>query len=111
MARVLAYPTHRCIKAHKAVQGARRLTTRLDAWRFRHISFAELNGSVNGWMSHMRYADSWRLRAHMLSRSGWGPEVYGAPGGEVPYGQNHLRPRYARYSGQRIGATHSTRKP
>jgi len=67
----LVYPTHRRVKARKVVQGTRRLTARFDAWRAGRISFGELDASVRGWISHLRYADSWGLREHVLSRFVW----------------------------------------
>jgi hypothetical protein len=30
------------------------------------ISFAELDASVQGWINHVRYADSWGLREHIF---------------------------------------------
>ncbi len=29
-----------------------------------------------GWINHVRYADSWGLREHMLNRFVWGPDSY-----------------------------------
>jgi RNA-directed DNA polymerase len=64
-------PTHRRVKARKVVQGTRRLNDRFDAWRAGQISFAEFDASVKGWINHVRYADSWGLREHVLSRFVW----------------------------------------
>jgi len=72
----VVYPTHRRVKARKVVQGTRRLTDRFDAWRKGRISFAEFDAGVKGWINHVRYADSWGLREHLLSRFVWGPEAY-----------------------------------
>ena len=33
-----------------------------------HISFAEFDSSVQGWINHVRYADSWGLRSHVLAK-------------------------------------------
>ena len=30
------------------------------------ISFAELDASVQGWINHVRYGDTWGLRAHLF---------------------------------------------
>jgi hypothetical protein len=30
------------------------------------ISFAELDASVQGWINHVRYADTWGLRGHLF---------------------------------------------
>lgn len=72
----LVYPTHRRVKARKVVQGTRRLTERFDAWRSGRISFSDLDASVGGWINHVRYADSWGLRDHVLGRLVWGPDAY-----------------------------------
>jgi RNA-directed DNA polymerase len=53
------------------VQGTRRLTQRFDEWRAGDISFAEFDAGVQGWINHVRYADSWRLREHVLDRFVW----------------------------------------
>jgi len=82
----VVYPTHRRIKGRKVVQGTRRLTARFDAWRSGHISFAEFDASVSGWINHVRYADSWGLRAQVLNRFVWGPEAHRAPRSETACG-------------------------
>jgi RNA-directed DNA polymerase len=58
--------THR----HKG-DATRRLTDRFDAWRRCAISFAEFDATVQGWINHVRYADSWGLREHVLRRFVW----------------------------------------
>ncbi len=69
----VVYPTHRRLKARKAVYATRRLGERFAEWQSGHISFAEFDASVQGWINHVRYADTWGLREHVLSRFGWGP--------------------------------------
>lgn len=32
------------------------------------ITFAEFDASVQGWINHVRYADTWGLRGHALGR-------------------------------------------
>jgi RNA-directed DNA polymerase len=32
------------------------------------ISFAEFDTSVQGWINHVRYADTWGLRQHVLGK-------------------------------------------
>ena len=32
------------------------------------ISFAEFDASVQGWINHVRYADTWGLRKHVLGK-------------------------------------------
>ena len=43
------------------------VTRNLDAYAAGEISFAELDASVQGWINHVRYADTWNLREHMLA--------------------------------------------
>jgi RNA-directed DNA polymerase len=62
----VVYPTHRRLKARKVVHTSRRLTARLDDYHQGRISFAEFDASVQGWINHVRYADSWGLRRHVL---------------------------------------------
>ena len=64
----VVYPDHRRVKARKVVNTTRRLQARYDAWRAGGISFAEFDASVQGWINHVRYADSWGLRKHVLQR-------------------------------------------
>ncbi len=117
----LVYPTHRRVKARKAVQGTRRLTKRFDAWRSGRISFADFDASVSGWINHVRYADSWGLRDHVLGRFVWGPDAYVDQRVNRATVKNRARPRCARFSeqkisdqrssDQRMGDAHITRKP
>ena len=62
----VVYPTHRRVKARKVVQATRSLHGRYAAWQRGEISFAEFDASVQGWINHVRYADSWGLRSHVL---------------------------------------------
>ena len=67
----VVYPTHRRLKSRKAVEATRRLTDRFDAWQAGRISFAEFDATVQGWINHVRYADTWGLRDHVLGRFVW----------------------------------------
>jgi hypothetical protein len=62
------WPDHLRVKGRKVVEATRRLSDRFDDWRSGLISFAEFDVSVQGWLNHVRYADSWGLRRHMLDR-------------------------------------------
>lgn len=64
----VVYPTHRGIKARKVQNATRHLSDRMNAWRLGQISFAELDAGINGWINHVRYADSWGLRTHIFNR-------------------------------------------
>jgi len=62
----VVYPEHRRVKARKVVATTRRLRGLHQAWRRGEISFAEFDASVQGWIEHVRHADSWGLRQHVL---------------------------------------------
>lgn len=67
----VVYPTHRRVKARKVVEATRCLGERYDAWRCGSISFGEFDASVQGWINHVRYADTWGLRTHVLKKFVW----------------------------------------
>jgi RNA-directed DNA polymerase len=62
----VVFPTHRRVKSRKVVQATRRLGERYREWQDGLISFGEFDASVQGWINHVRFADSWRLREHVL---------------------------------------------
>ncbi len=62
----VVYPTHRRLKARNVVKFSRRLAHNLDLYEAGAISFAELDASVQGWINHVRYADTWGLREHVF---------------------------------------------
>ena len=63
----VVYPTHRRLKARNVVKFTRRLEQNIDLYESGTISFAELDASVQGWINHVRYADTWGLREHLFS--------------------------------------------
>jgi retron-type reverse transcriptase len=64
----IVYPHHRRIKARNVHNFTRRLRARWQDYCDGSISFAEFDASVQGWINHVRYADSWGLRKHLLTR-------------------------------------------
>lgn len=64
----MVYPTHRRVKARNVVKFSRRLRARWDDYCAGRISFAEFDASVQGWINHVRYADTWGLREHVLGQ-------------------------------------------
>jgi RNA-directed DNA polymerase len=64
----IVYPTHRRVKARNVVKFTRRLCDRWDDYCAGRISFAEFDSSVQGWVNHVRYADTWGLRGHVLGQ-------------------------------------------
>lgn len=67
----VVYPEYRRLKRRKVVHAQRRLDARFSDWQQGRISFAEFDASVQGWINHVRYADSWGLRSHILKRYRW----------------------------------------
>lgn len=64
----VVYPAHRRVKARNVVKFCRRLPARWADYCAGRISFAEFDSSVKGWINHVRYADSWGLRTHVLGK-------------------------------------------
>jgi hypothetical protein len=62
----VVHPTHRLVKARKVRSAYRRLRSRLDEYQEGEISYADLDASIQGWINHVRHADSWGLRRHVL---------------------------------------------
>jgi hypothetical protein len=46
----------------------RRLRERWRAYCAGEISFATFDASMQGWINHVRYADTWGLRRHILGK-------------------------------------------
>jgi len=67
----VVFPDHRRLKGRKVVESTRRLTEQFDAWQAGLSSFAKFDASVQGWINHVRYADTWGLRRHVLDRFVW----------------------------------------
>ncbi len=64
----IVYPTHRRVKARNVVKFTRRLRHRWAEYCAGAITFAEFDASVQGWVNHVRYADTWGLREHVLGQ-------------------------------------------
>ncbi len=64
----VVYPTHRRIKARNVVKFSRRFRANWAEYCAGKITFAEFDASVQGWVNHVRYADTWGLRAHVLGQ-------------------------------------------
>ncbi len=62
----VVYPSHRRLKRRNVVQFQRRLDQNITHYQQGDISFAELDASVQSWINHVRYADTWGLRKHIL---------------------------------------------
>ena len=62
----VVYPTHRRLKQRNVAQFRRRLQENISRYQAGDISFAELDASVQGWINHVRYGDTWGLRRHLF---------------------------------------------
>jgi len=62
----VVFPDHRLVKARKVRFSTRRLRARYEDYRAGAISFADFDAAVGGWINHVRYADTWGLRRHVL---------------------------------------------
>jgi len=60
------YLDHRRVKARNVHNFRRRLRERWQEYRAGEISFAEFDASVQGWINHVCYADTWGLRQRVL---------------------------------------------
>ena len=67
----VVFPDRLRVKGRKVRHAGRRLGRRFEDWRAGRISFAEFDASIQGWINHVRYADSWRLRERMLAPFHW----------------------------------------
>ncbi|ESQ15122.1 MAG: RNA-directed DNA polymerase [Thiohalocapsa sp. PB-PSB1] len=63
----MIFPQHRRVKGRKVRVAARHLEARYSDWRSGRISFGAFDASVQGWINHVRYADTWGLRGRILS--------------------------------------------
>jgi hypothetical protein len=61
-------PTCRRVKSRKVIEATRHLVQRHAAWRCGDLGFSAFDASVQGWISHVRHANTWGLRQHVLAR-------------------------------------------
>jgi retron-type reverse transcriptase len=67
------YPDHRRLKRANGVSFERRLRWLINQYAAGEIEFEDLTASVEGWINHVRYGDTWGLRratfaAHPIPR-------------------------------------------
>jgi RNA-directed DNA polymerase len=63
------YPDHRRLKRENVLDWRRRYAALRAAYAAGELSWEQLNASVQGWINHARYGDTWALRCALLSRS------------------------------------------
>jgi hypothetical protein len=61
------FPTHRRLKRAKAISFGRHLKRLLCAYAAREIELDRVNVSVQGWLNHTRYGDTYGLRRALLA--------------------------------------------
>lgn len=64
----VVYPTHRRLKRRNVITFTQHFRHTLDRYAAGHLSFAELDASVAGWINHVRYGDTWGLRRMLFPR-------------------------------------------
>jgi hypothetical protein len=65
----IVYPTYRRLKARKVTHFKRHLRERWRTFCCGDITFAEFDATVQGWINHARYGDTWGLRRHLLGKA------------------------------------------
>lgn len=60
------YPTHRRVKRRKVVHYRRKLRGQLARYSEEEIDQQALKASIQGWINHVRYGDTWGLREAVL---------------------------------------------
>ena len=63
----IVFPTHRRLKRRKGIAFRRRLKTLLQRYEAGEIELDQLEASLQGWINHVRYGDTWGLRRAILS--------------------------------------------
>lgn len=63
------YPQRRRLKRRKGVAYGRRLRHLARAYQLRQVTVAQVTASVQGWVNHVRYANTIGLRRALLSRT------------------------------------------
>ncbi|MFN8441251.1 MAG: reverse transcriptase/maturase family protein [Caldilineaceae bacterium] len=56
------FPDYRRLKRRKGIEFQRRFRANLQAYQANEISFEQLTASVQGWVNHVRYAETYGLR-------------------------------------------------
>jgi retron-type reverse transcriptase len=61
------YPDHRLLKTRKAIHFRRKLKRLLSDYSNSLLLFPQLNQSIQGWVNHVRFGDTWGLRRSILA--------------------------------------------
>jgi len=60
------FPDHRRLKRQKVLSARQRLRQYLLEYRAGQRAQAQMHASIQGWINHARYADTWGLRRAIL---------------------------------------------
>lgn len=63
----IVFPTHRRLKRRNVVHFRKRLARNVSLFQQGQITFGELDASVQGWINHVRYGDTWNLRKGLFA--------------------------------------------
>ena len=63
----IIYPAYRLLKRRNAIHYRRRYRSLVSRFRTRALTFADVTTSVQGWINHVRYADTWGLRNSLFN--------------------------------------------
>lgn len=63
------FPDHRRLKARKAISFRRKLKRLAADFAAGEVTFERVDASVQGWVNHVRYGDTWGLRRAVLGRT------------------------------------------
>ncbi|MBI3162913.1 MAG: RNA-dependent DNA polymerase [Chloroflexi bacterium] len=63
----VVYPAYRLLKQQKGIAFQRKYKLAKQARRRGELTFAQLTASAQGWVNHVRYANTWNLRLTLLN--------------------------------------------
>ncbi|MBV6392028.1 MAG: hypothetical protein KPEEDBHJ_01245 [Anaerolineales bacterium] len=63
----VVFPEHRLLKSRKGIAFQRKYRKLRNDHRRGEISLERINASIHGWVNHVRYANTWRLRLSILA--------------------------------------------
>ena len=63
----IVHPDHRLLKRQKGIAFERKYRELRQAYQCGEISFEKINMSIQGWVNHVRYANTWKLRRAILA--------------------------------------------
>jgi hypothetical protein len=61
------YPTHRLLKRRKGIHFRRKLRQLLSGYQAGEVTTKQIDVTVQGWINHVRYGDTWGLRQALLA--------------------------------------------